>query len=92
MQLLGSLSNLACVLTVSGGGGAVVGSCLTRLVFSLFQGVCGAVVGSLSNLACVLPVSGGVGCSVGVAVQLGLCSHCFRGWGGRGRGSGGVAV
>ena len=44
------------------------GRCLTWLVFSLFQGVWGAVVGSLSNLACVLPVSGGVGCSGGVAV------------------------
>ena len=44
------------------------GRCLTRLVFSLFQGVWGAVMGSLSNSACVLPVSGGVGGSGGVAV------------------------
>ena len=57
---MGSLSNLACVLPVSGGVGGSVGG-LTWLVFSLFQGVWGAVVGSLSNLACVLHVSGGGG-------------------------------
>ena len=75
--VVGSLSNLACVLPVSGGGG----------------GGGGAVVGSLSNSACVLPVSGGGGggqwwgrCLTRLVFSL------FQGVGGGGGGSGGVAV